>query len=143
MIIDSIKVGSYIQALEYTSGGQKIASSPVSKKLLAKKVAHHAETIKRVKKRLSQIEERHDFMENILKCEKNSMGFPELVGNSSILIIAGSETTATVLSGVTFLLLKNLTVMAKVVHEICSAFANEDEITIAALEDLKYMLTVL
>jgi cytochrome P450 len=71
------------------------------------------------------------------------MTLPELVGNSSILIIAGSETTATVLSSVTFLLLKNPTVMAKVVHEIRSTFANEDEITIAAVGDLKYMLAYL
>jgi hypothetical protein len=70
LILDSIKVGSYIQALEYPSGGQKTASLLVSKKLLAKKAAHHALTIKRVKKRLSQMEECYDFMENILKCEK-------------------------------------------------------------------------
>lgn len=143
LIFNNIKAGSYIQALKYIPGGRNLASLLVSKELLSKKAAHHALTIEKVKKRVSQTEERRDFMDNILKREENGMTFPELVGNSSILIIAGSETTATVLSGVTFHLLKNPTVMAKVVHEIRSTFTNEDEITIAAVGNLKYMLACL
>jgi cytochrome P450 len=143
LIFDSVKVGSYVQALRYVPGGQRLVSLLVSKELLAKKADHHALTTEKVKNRISQTEERPDFMNKILKREKDGMAFPELLGNSAILIIAGSETTATVLSGVTFLLLKNPTVMAKVVHEVRSTFANEDEINIAAMGNLRYMLACL
>lgn len=63
--------------------------------------------------------------------------------NSSFLVIAGSETTATLLSGVTYLLLTNPRVMEKLVAEIRGAFKSEDEINFTSVSNLPYLLACL
>jgi cytochrome P450 len=73
---------------------------------------------------------------------KDGLSVPEIVGNSSILIIAGSETTATLLSGTTFQLLKNPAVYRKLVTEIRSSFTSAQEITVERVGQLQYLLAV-
>ncbi|KAM0539816.1 hypothetical protein ACHAO7_011808 [Fusarium culmorum] len=63
--------------------------------------------------------------------------------NSSLLIVAGSETTATLLSGVTYQLLTNPEAYKKLVTEIRSAFATEEDITATAVDQQTYLLAVL
>lgn len=53
-------------------------------------------------------------------------------------IIAGSETTATLLTGAVFLLLKNPKALQKLKDEIRSAFQSEDQITFSSVEHLPY-----
>lgn len=60
-----------------------------------------------------------------------------------MLIIAGSETTATLLSGVTFLLLTNPECLARLTKEVRSTFTSEDQITINSASSLSYMLACL
>lgn len=60
-----------------------------------------------------------------------------------ILIIGGSETTATLLSGVTYYLLCNPSTLAKLTTEIRNAFQREDEITITSVGQLPYLLACL
>jgi cytochrome P450 len=142
-IFDTVKAGIYINALKYVPYGQKAAWFFISKELLAKKKTHHQITVEKVKHRVGLTEERPDFLGNILKRKEKGFTFPELLSNSSILIIAGSETTATILSGVTYILLKTPDVMDKVVHEVRSSFSSNDEITIHSTSSLKYMIACL
>lgn len=67
----------------------------------------------------------------------------KLQANSSILIIGGSETTATLLSGVTYFLLMNPEPMAKLTAEIRGAFKSEDEIDFVSVSSLQYLLACL
>jgi cytochrome P450 len=71
------------------------------------------------------------------------MDMGRLLTNASLLIIAGSETTATSLSGVTYLLLKNPECMRKLTEEVRSTFRTEDEITMTSVGILPYMLACL
>ncbi|KIN02897.1 hypothetical protein OIDMADRAFT_160486 [Oidiodendron maius Zn] len=142
-IFDNIKAGIYIKALNYLPYGQELASLFVPKKLLEKKKTYNEITVEKVKHRIGLAEERPDFLGNILKRKEKGFTYPELLSNSSILVIAGSETTATILSGVTYLLLETPNVMAKVVHEVRSSFNNDDEITINSACGLKYMIACL
>ncbi|CAG7558796.1 unnamed protein product [Fusarium equiseti] len=85
-----------------------------------------------------------DFMSYILRYnDERGMSRPEILENSSLLIIAGSETTATLLSGATYFLLTNPDKYEKLVKEIRSTFASEDQITANAVDHLKYLLAVL
>lgn len=63
--------------------------------------------------------------------------------NAALLIIAGSETTATALSGATYLLGTNPDVLAKLTAEVRSSFSSEGDITLLSVQNLKYMLAVL
>jgi cytochrome P450 len=67
----------------------------------------------------------------------------EIVSTFGILLLAGSETTATLLSAVTYYLLKNPSVMQKLKDEIRTSFTTEDEITQISVNKLKYQLAVL
>lgn len=54
-------------------------------------------------------------------------------------MIAGTETTATLLSGVTYFLISNRDKLDKLVAELRTTFHNEYEITVEALARLKYL----
>ena len=71
------------------------------------------------------------------------MSFDELLENANVLLVAGSETTATLLCGCLFLLGTNPDKLAKVVDEVRTTFAKEEEITLNSISQLPYMLAVL
>lgn len=100
-----------------------------------------------IEKRISEGTERGDFWDKVIEksdFEKGTgMTKPEMVANSGILVLGGSETTATLLSGVTFLLLKHPDVMKKLNDEVRGAFKHEDEIDLISVNKLEYMLAVL
>lgn len=59
------------------------------------------------------------------------------------LIIAGSETTATLMSGVTYYLLRDAARKTKLQAEIREAFATVDEIDLISVNKLPYLLACL
>lgn len=71
------------------------------------------------------------------------MSKPEIEQTADLLIIAGSETTASVLSGVTFFLTTHPDAMAKLAEEVRTSFASEQEIDVLSVQKLRYMLAVL
>ncbi|KAH8664178.1 putative P450 monooxygenase [Xylariales sp. PMI_506] len=62
-----------------------------------------------------------------------------LNGNAKLLILAGSETTATLLSGLTWLLLSNPESLEKLTSEVRSEFNSAEEITILRVGACKYL----
>jgi cytochrome P450 len=71
------------------------------------------------------------------------MTVDEIVATFYTILIAGSETTSTLLSAATFYLLKNQDMMSKLVKEIRSSFQTEDEITQISVNKLTYLIAVL
>ena len=63
----------------------------------------------------------------------------EIQSNASILLLAGGESTATSLNSLTYQIASNPEALAKVTHEIRSAFKHEDEITIRSTKNLPYL----
>jgi len=63
----------------------------------------------------------------------------EMYSNSDVFIIAGSETTATLLSGLTFMLLTHPDKMARIVKEIRSTFTSDPDIDMHKLAGLPYL----
>lgn len=87
-------------------------------------------------------------VEPIADHDPNSLGLQalteeQLVRNGSTLIIAGSETTATLLSGAIFLLTTHPDKLAKLTDEVRSTFNSEEEITLNSVSRLTYMLACL
>jgi hypothetical protein len=90
-----------------------------------------------VDKRLAMETERPDIFGLVLKHETGSkMPRYEMHANADLLMIAGTETTATMLSGLTYNLLTNPVPMEKLTREIRESFQSTDEITIDALPKL-------
>ncbi|KAM5361367.1 hypothetical protein ACJZ2D_013137 [Fusarium nematophilum] len=94
--------------------------------------------------RMERDTKRPDFLSYILRHnDEKGMVRGEILELSDGLIVAGSETTATLLSGTTYFLLTDRAKYEKVVGEIRSAFGSEDEITIVSVNQLSYTLAVL
>ncbi|KAI0119131.1 cytochrome P450 [Daldinia grandis] len=82
-----------------------------------------------------------DFMDKLIDAYKSGkMTRGQLTGNANLLISAGSETTATLLAGLTYLLTKNSRVHEKLKHEIRGTFQDPTEITMTRVNQCKYLL---
>ncbi|KAK4233267.1 Isotrichodermin C-15 hydroxylase [Achaetomium macrosporum] len=98
----------------------------------------------KLKQRLEVKEDRSDLFEGIMKRrEEWNLNMPKLEANAIFLVVAGSETTASLLSGATYLLLVNPDAMEKLKHEVRSSFNSADEITLLSVSRLHYMLACL
>jgi averantin hydroxylase len=116
----------------------------VPQKLLKARQENYEYAKDKVTTRMKLGKDRGDFMDKVLKYEyPKGMTTEELVSNGSTLVLAGSETTATLLAGATYILLKHPRVMAKLVAEIRGTFANDQDITIVSVGQLKYLPAVL
>ncbi|KAF2093617.1 RadP cytochrome P450 epoxidase [Rhizodiscina lignyota] len=95
----------------------------------------------RVDRRLEKEETDHpDFWSLVLKAEgAKGLTRPEMHVNSQLLMTAGTETTATLLSGLTYYLCQNPDKMKKLVDEIRGSFSHPDEMTTVTLPRLEYL----
>ncbi|KAI8949521.1 isotrichodermin C-15 hydroxylase [Xylaria longipes] len=97
-----------------------------------------------VESRLSMKQSREDLFEGLVKRQDDwNLSFKKLSSNAFILVLAGSETTATTLSGATYLLLTHPEVLEKLKHEVRSSFQDASQININTVGNLKYMLAIL
>lgn len=67
----------------------------------------------------------------------------EVEVNAEVLVVAGSETTATALSGATYWLTKTPHVLKKLADEVRSSFKDESEINLLNAAQLRYLNAVL
>ena len=88
---------------------------------------------------------RCDFVDSMLKHQgdKDELSFAEMAMNSNVLVLAGSETTASLLSGIQFYLCDNPRVYQKVKADVREKFKSEEEITFASVTECEYLLAVL
>jgi cytochrome P450 len=90
--------------------------------------------------------DRGDFMDFMMRSrgQPHEMTDEELVSNADLFMLAGSETTATLLSGVTYWLLKTPHALKRVTEEVRQTFASDDAITFDnARVKLPYMMACL
>lgn len=115
-------------------------------KTLSKFQYEHAQfSATRVTKRLEKgrASEGVDLWDLILKQEEEKgetvMPKAEMDVNAGLFMVAGTETTATLLSGLTYMLLTTPDAMNKLVHEIRNAFTTSDAISMDVLAGLPYL----
>nr|QSG30339.1 CYP65EZ1 [Hormonema carpetanum] len=111
----------------------------IPKSFKDKGLASFNHTVERVNKRLEMETDRPDLVSFIMENNHGSTSVEELHSNADIFMIAGTETTSTLLSGLTCLLLQNPRVMEKLTAEIRGAFPTVDDITIDTLAALPYL----
>ncbi|KAL2125926.1 hypothetical protein VTI74DRAFT_2223 [Chaetomium olivicolor] len=143
-IFNNIKLGVFSEALRRHPALNFLKSLLLPQKLVRSKEEHWALSEQTAKRRIaSENVSREDFMSYILRHnDEKGMNPEEIVENANVLIIAGSETTATQLSGTTFHLLSNRDKYEKLVREIRGSFETEEDITLLAVNGLEYMNAV-
>ncbi|KAH7343128.1 cytochrome P450 [Pyrenochaeta sp. MPI-SDFR-AT-0127] len=145
IIFDSTKAIPYVQALNYYGLGslRKYLIPPK----LARAIANNQTLVTaKIQRRLDKgvDKERGDFLSYLLRVEEGlQLSLGELQTMSKILIVGGSETTATLLSGATYYLLKTPAAYRRLVHEIRSRFDSESEISLMSVGELPYLNAVL
>jgi cytochrome P450 len=109
-----------------------------------------AETIKKLQndtkdktmRRINSKTDRKDFISHFLRHnddEKGGVSTEEIISNAGLFIVAGSETSATLLSGMFFYLLKNPDYMTKLKEEVRSSFTSTEDMTFASQTRLPYL----
>lgn len=119
-------------------------------KSLLKKRAQHAKYAKdRIYHRLEQGKEgadaqRNDFMTYVLRYnDEQGMTVPEIEQTFRILVVAGSETTGTALSGILGNLLQNPEILKNLATEIRHSFQDASEICADRVSNLPYLNAVI
>ncbi|VZI06880.1 unnamed protein product [Fusarium fujikuroi] len=101
---------------------------------------HKRHTVERVNRRLERGLDRPDIWNLVLsQPEGRGLTRAQMHANADIFMIAGTETTATLLSGLTYLLLKNPEKLQKLVKEIRGSFGSSEELTVENLARLPYL----
>ncbi|OTB04367.1 hypothetical protein M426DRAFT_22986 [Hypoxylon sp. CI-4A] len=141
-IFRSVRFGAITQAMTYLGLGdlvQLLVNMSGSTILRVRKYTDNM-----VRTRLAMEKERDDLFEGLIKRRDAwDLSFEKLSANAFILVLAGSETTATTLSGATYLLLTHRDILEKLQQEVRSSFNKVDEININSVNKLTYMLAIL
>ena len=97
----------------------------------------------KVDRRIASKSDHPDFLSYIIKNKAGvSMPIQELYANSTLIVLAGSESTASGLAGITFHLLKSPEALKKARDEIRSAFTTEDDIDPERVKRLPYLAAI-
>jgi cytochrome P450 len=97
-----------------------------------------------VARRQAKQTDKQDFFSHIIRHnDDRGLSQIELEANSEILVAAGSETSATALSGITYHLIKNPDCHIKIQDEVRSKFKTSSEITPTAALQLPYLRAVI
>ncbi|KAL1969170.1 hypothetical protein VTN77DRAFT_424 [Rasamsonia byssochlamydoides] len=105
----------------------------------------------KVDRRLKMETDRPDFISALLQnglseeygADQKMLSREEIHSNAFILIIAGSEASAALVSGCIYYLCKSADVMHRLVSEIRTAFTADDEITFSKATQLPYVAAVI
>ncbi|KAG4423108.1 hypothetical protein IFR04_003745 [Cadophora malorum] len=114
----------------------------VPKKVRNMENEHRALIKEQLEKRFAKTTPRNDIISTIAPflnaLGSNSITTTELYHNTSILVPAGSETSATTLTGLLYYLLSNPRTLIHLKNEIRSAFSNASDITMESVMSLTY-----
>lgn len=103
-------------------------------------IRHAHESKNKILKRAAEVTDRKDFVSYIL-AKRRELGITdwEMAAHSNALIVAGSETSATTLSGLFYYLTNNPRVYAKLKAEVRTAFSQPEDVTAQAAATLPYL----
>lgn len=125
-------------------GLEKLLKTLTSKSLMRRRQEHATFSNQRIQQRLhrpkSEGSQRNDFMTYILRHnDEKGMDVLEIEQTMRVLVVAGSETTATALSGIVRNLLQNPAILRKASAEIRKTFQHITEINARGVGRLPYL----
>lgn len=144
MIFQSIKLGAWLQVANQFPLVKPLLLLVVPRDLVTKRRELLELTEQKVRKRMALGAKRPDFVEGLLqKKAELGMDMQKLHTTASLLIAAGSETTATALAGASYLLARHPAALARLAREVRTSFAREEDMDFVSVSRLPYMLACL
>ena len=139
-IFANFKIGTYLHCIRYFPALEALLFRFVPQSLKEKQRLHDEFSVARVNQRLQQQDTRPDIWGLVLEKHGDSgLTKREMYANANLFMIGGTETTATLLCGLTYHLLRNPTKLKQLTDEIRGAFESEESITIERLQRLNYL----
>ncbi|TVY14779.1 Cytochrome P450 monooxygenase aclL [Lachnellula arida] len=141
-IFQIIVQGTLARATDYFPFVKTILLLFIPKSLRDGLATHIALMKSKALHRLNMKTDRADFMTR-MAAPNSGISEKEFIASADTILLGGSETTATLLSGVTYYLLQNPRTLKILVEEIRSKFTSEDQIDVVGVNTLDYMLACL
>lgn len=143
LIFDSVKAGGYVRASKYWPTLTPLVRRFLLPKDLGKRRAEQQRMAKeKAAFRKSIDDDRQDLISGYLK-KDSGVSYQEYEATVQTMIIAGSETTATLMSGLVFYLMKDPERLTKLKTEIRSTILTDDDVTFTNVNQLPYLLACL
>ncbi|GAP84455.1 putative cytochrome p450 monooxygenase [Rosellinia necatrix] len=136
-VFNSIRILPFVQMIEFYPLAKKIFDL-IEPEVIAKMRSEHFDhTVTRVNKRLNHGSDKPDLWDFVLGAEVLTL--KEMHVNAELFMAAGTETTASLLTGVTHYLVQNPSKMRILVNEVRTSFSSADEIDLEGLARLPYL----
>ncbi|ORY07929.1 cytochrome P450 [Clohesyomyces aquaticus] len=145
LVYESIKAGALEQATRRFASpgslGQKFMMWCIPSIIRERRFKHLRNSTEKTVRRMSTKTDHRDFIWYILKQreKKDEVSDDEVIMNAALFIVAGSETTATELCGLTNYLIRNPVTFKKLKDELRAAVKSEADLTMDILGNLPYM----
>lgn len=143
-IFSSLKLGTYMRSLKNWPLLAPLSALIVPSSLRRKRMEHFRWSSEQVDARLKRKSDKPDIWNLVLAAdESRSLTLDEMHSNGGLFMGAGTETTATELSGSLYLLSKHPDVLEHLLDELRTAFPAGAPLTIDGLAHCKYLGAVL
>lgn len=148
-VIAQFKTALIVGATKYYTPLDTILTMITPKSAMADLMEIWRTTEGKIAQRIELGPSHQDMISHMLPANNSSyptdawMSLPEVEINSMLIVVAGSESVTTVLTGITNYLLRNTTIFQALVHEVRSNFQSNDDITGVSLSRLPYLNAVL
>ncbi|KAI4724296.1 benzoate 4-monooxygenase cytochrome P450 [Aureobasidium sp. EXF-10728] len=146
LIFGSMKIIARFIAIKQLPVMSWLLPKLIPESVRRKQRQHEKWSADRVDRRLARNPDRPDLWTEVLRRSDDGLGdttagmsLPEMHINATLFMIAGTETTATLLSGLSYHLLINPDKLARLMAEIRGAFTLETDITLDELARLPYL----
>ncbi|ETS80734.1 hypothetical protein PFICI_08263 [Pestalotiopsis fici W106-1] len=137
IVFNAVRVLPFVQMISFYPLLKRLYDFLEPKSVVAMRLDHFNHTVERVDKRLRDGSESPDLW-NLVE-ETNVLTVKEMHTNAELFMLAGTETTASLLTGLTYHLLTNPDKMKILTDEIRSRFKDYQDMTFEALAQLEYL----
>ncbi|OJJ70418.1 hypothetical protein ASPBRDRAFT_128789 [Aspergillus brasiliensis CBS 101740] len=144
LLFGSVKAASFVAAARYYPPLEKLLMKCVPRSLHENSQRHYRQIVDKIDRRLSWELQRPDIMSHLIN-EKGQVALPRGELNSTFMILTttGSETTATVLTGILAYLVNEPAILERLTGEIRGRFKSSHDISLSAAADLPYLTAVI
>lgn len=143
-VLDHFYMSTLLQVVHRFRPLNQLLAAMIPSSLAEKRKKHEEMALAKVRRRIQRGSERPDFVHPLIEAwKKGDISIDELERQASILILAGSETTAVALTSATNLLLQNPAVMTELTKELHTNFRHGSEIDVLSIHRLHYLQAVI
>jgi cytochrome P450 len=114
---------------------QKLLALCIPRSTKERQVKHDEASLMRVRRRMAKQTDKLDFTHHFVKnAEKEGLSLPTIEAQFSVVILAGSESTAVAVNGAIFSVLSNAAVYEKLKKEIRETFETAEDIQLQTIQ---------